>query len=145
MRPHAEAKAAAKPVEEPHAGVAQPPGVLEGRREPDMVSPAGIPTRPGHTSNFFTSRRPTLSDDVDIFTSFRQVGGATPPEKPAKAPIHEPREDTAAHLFERGLLSLRKGQYGEALTSWEAAAALAPENRVYLTNIRRLKKLLEAM
>ncbi len=47
----------------------------------------------------------------------------------------------AAQCFERGMKLAQDKQYTEALREWEAAAALAPENRTYQFNLRRLRDL----
>lgn len=47
----------------------------------------------------------------------------------------------AADRFERGMKLAQEKRYEEALCEWEAAAALAPENRTYQFNLRRLREL----
>jgi len=51
----------------------------------------------------------------------------------------------AVHLFDRGLKLRAEGRHGEALDAWEKALALAPENRLYQSHLRRLRAQLSAL
>ncbi len=60
------------------------------------------------------------------------------------APARSPEADRSAReraveMFDRGLELRGAGRYGEALDAWEKALALAPDNRVYQTNVQRLR------
>jgi len=130
--------------------------------EPDMFSPPGMATGtgPSHdSSDVFLSRRLGQSDsDGDAFTSFkpaalerlraehvaqREAERANRARAAGDWSEHAVSpENKAAKHFENGLTSLRKGEYQSALEQWEAATALDPDNRVYQTNLRRLKQML---
>ena len=49
------------------------------------------------------------------------------------------------HLFDHGLKLRAEGRHGEALDAWEKALALAPENRLYQSHLRRLRAQLSAL
>jgi len=51
----------------------------------------------------------------------------------------------AMELFDRGLKLRAEGRPGEALDAWEKALALAPENRLYQSHLRRLRAQLSAL
>ena len=53
--------------------------------------------------------------------------------------------DPAVHLFDHGLKLRAEGRHGEALYAWEKALALAPENRLYQSHVRRLRAQLSAL
>jgi serine/threonine protein kinase len=53
--------------------------------------------------------------------------------------------EAAVHLFDRGLELRAEGRHGEALDAWERALALAPENRLYQSHLRRLRAQLSAL
>ena len=53
--------------------------------------------------------------------------------------------ERAVELFDRGLKLRIEGRYGEALDSWEKALALAPENHLYQTHVRRLRDQLQTL
>ena len=48
-------------------------------------------------------------------------------------------------LFDQGLMLRAEGRHGEALDAWEKALALAPENRLYQSHVRRLRAQLSAL
>jgi predicted hydrocarbon binding protein len=59
---------------------------------------------------------------------------------PARSPEAErSARERAVEMFDRGLEMRGAGRYGEALDAWEKALALAPDNRVYQTNVQRLR------
>jgi predicted hydrocarbon binding protein/tRNA A-37 threonylcarbamoyl transferase component Bud32 len=59
---------------------------------------------------------------------------------PARSPEQEgSARERAVELFDRGVERRRGGRYGEALDAWERALALAPDNRIYQTNVERLR------
>lgn len=51
----------------------------------------------------------------------------------------------AVHLFDHGLKLRAEGRHGEALDAWEKALALAPENLLYQSHLRRLRAQLSAL
>ena len=53
--------------------------------------------------------------------------------------------EPAVHLFDHGLKLRAEGRHGEALDAWEKALALAPENRLYQSHLRRLRAQLSAL
>ncbi len=53
--------------------------------------------------------------------------------------------EPAVHLFNHGLKLRAEGRHGEALDAWEKALALAPENRLYQSQTRRLRAQLSAL
>jgi eukaryotic-like serine/threonine-protein kinase len=63
-----------------------------------------------------------------------------PPHDSHRAPLQR-----AVELFDRGIELRVSGRYGEALQAWERAAALAPENRVYQSNVGRLREQLDEL
>src|SRR5206468_11371198 len=63
-----------------------------------------------------------------------------PPHDSHRSPLQR-----AVELFDRGIELRVAGRYGEALQAWERAAALAPENRVYRSNVARLRDQLEEL
>ena len=59
---------------------------------------------------------------------------------PARTPEAErSARERAVEMFDRGLEMRGAGRYGEALDAWEKALALAPDNRIYQTNVQRLR------
>ena len=59
---------------------------------------------------------------------------------PARTPEAErSARERAVEMFDRGLEMRGAGRYGQALDAWEKALALAPDNRVYQTNVQRLR------
>jgi serine/threonine-protein kinase len=66
----------------------------------------------------------------------------SPPSRPAlPAALFGTRDDDdeAARCFERGLLFVAGKDYELALEQWERAGALDPANRLYQTNLKRLR------
>jgi serine/threonine-protein kinase len=53
--------------------------------------------------------------------------------------------ESAVQLFDQGLMLRAEGRHGEALDAWEKALALAPENRLYQSHVRRLRAQLSAL
>jgi len=128
----------------PPAGFSTRSGQPRGG-EPDLPSPAGFATRAGTPApdgaprDPFATRRAGSRTDEDVFTSYRRPGGAEPPpESTARASLEGAR--AAALHFENGLGLLRSGANEEALAEWELATSLDPENRVYQSNLKRLKR-----
>ena len=52
------------------------------------------------------------------------------------------RNPSAAEYFESGMQAVRGKRYRDALSEWEQAAALDPDNRIYHHNLLRLQRLL---
>jgi hypothetical protein len=128
----------------------------------DLPSPAGFPTRSGpvpeesRKPDIFVSRRPSPDErEPDILSLSRAAPTVKRPE-PAGAPAREESgwdaaartrdrgiPASASHYFEEGLAMLRRGDQPGALALWEQALALEPENRIYQSNVKRLKRMLE--
>ena len=87
----------------------------------------------------------------------RRVSLFPPPEAFAPPPVEAGRAVSifaqsvvdpsrgAVHLFDDGLRLRAEGRHGEALDAWERALALAPENRLYQSHLRRLRAQLSAL
>jgi tetratricopeptide (TPR) repeat protein len=89
----------------------------------------------------------------DIFTIGNRQGSRNPEEGSAvvqPGPVHSYQNPStgasspaeAVTLFEKGLEAARKGAYEEALSHFEAALQLDPNDRVCKANIRRIKRIL---
>ncbi|HEX3903255.1 MAG TPA: protein kinase [Polyangia bacterium] len=63
-----------------------------------------------------------------------------PPHDSQRAPLQR-----AVEMFDRGIELRAAGRYGEALEAWERALALAPQNRVYQSNVARLRGQLDEL
>jgi serine/threonine protein kinase len=106
--------------------------------ETGRARPASADARPsgldeGRTAGAWDRvARPTASRSAPVSTS-KPAAGTTPVGKQVAATVH----------FENGLTSLREGRHAEALAAWTAAIELDPGNRLYQSNLRRLKKMLE--
>jgi serine/threonine protein kinase len=72
------------------------------------------------------------------------LGWRRTPEQPPHDSHRSPLQ-RAVELFDRGIELRVAGRYGEALQAWERAAALAPENRVYRSNVARLREQLDEL
>ncbi len=72
------------------------------------------------------------------------LGWRRTPEQPPHDSHRSPLQ-RAVELFDRGIELRRAGRYGEALDAWERAAVLAPENRVYQSNVARLRQQLDEL
>jgi len=67
----------------------------------------------------------------------------TPDQPPPES--HGSPAQRAVELFDRGVALRMAGRYGEALQAWERALALAPDNRVYESNVLRLRQQLNEL
>jgi tetratricopeptide (TPR) repeat protein len=76
----------------------------------------------------------------------RRVSLSLPAEAFAPS-VTDPTDPTlgAVHLFDHGIKLRAEGRHGEALDAWEKALALAPENRLYQSHLRRLRAQLSAL
>lgn len=82
--------------------------------------------------------RQARKDSRDWWTRARAEGGA-------RGDTSFRREDLeAARHFDQGLHLLRNRDYEGARNEWEIAARMAPENKVYEVNLRRLKASMES-
>jgi serine/threonine protein kinase len=72
------------------------------------------------------------------------LGWRRTPEQPPHDSHRSPLQ-RAVELFDRGIELRVAGRYGEALQAWERAATLAPENRVYRSNVVRLREQLNEL
>ena len=131
------------------------------------------PPPPADSSlDVFTLSKPDRSgSEDDVFTSFKvfrtPVVASTPVEAEVEAssekapaddfPFVKKRADSAnpapiggpdnkaAEHFEAGLAYLQKKFYDEAMAEWEEAIRLEPENRIYQSNLKRLKEKLSKL
>lgn len=69
--------------------------------------------------------------DRDPWTRLRDRAGSVRPQTEA---------EQAAERFERGLAHMKAGELSEAQKLWEEATRLAPDNRQYFSNLKRLQK-----
>jgi serine/threonine-protein kinase len=129
---------------------APPPMPAMPARARAVVAPPLPPlpeARPADPSAPHFSRPGQLFDRV-----FGGPGGDAPgvlgwrrtPEQPPHDSHRSPLQ-RAVEMFDRGIELRRAGRYGEALDAWERAAALAPENRVYQSNVERLRQQLDEL
>jgi hypothetical protein len=141
----------------------------ERPEEPDMASSPGTRTGPGVSeeeasaegsspADFFVARRPLYQgSDDDVFTSFKPAhleelraefraeadrARAAAADDDRGLLVDEEQAAEAARLFEEGLSLMRKGRKEAALERWEEAVRLAPDNRTYQLNLKRLTKLI---
>jgi serine/threonine protein kinase len=89
--------------------------------------------------------RPAPSETSDVFSLYARGGPHRPEPEPeplrAPPPPLPPRRpvNPAAQRFDRGLELLGAKLHELALAEWEEACRLDPENRVYQTNLKRLR------
>ena len=72
------------------------------------------------------------------------MGWRHTPEQPPPSSHRSPLQ-RAVELFDKGIELRRAGRFGEALDAWEHAAALAPGNHVYQSNVARLRHQLDEL
>jgi serine/threonine-protein kinase len=130
-----------------HAFAAPPPVPVIPARAQSGVPPAPpCPPSPSGPSS------PHWSPQTNVFarslgagpgsTAPGVLGWRRTPELPPPASQRAPLQH-AVELFDRGIELRAAGRYGEALEAWERALALAPDNRVYESNVHRLRVQLE--
>jgi serine/threonine protein kinase len=96
---------------------------------------AGVANRPG--APLATAERSA----PDIFAR-RRVGESPAPGRSGSPPFEERRalpDPEAVRFFDQGLAFLADKQYQLALDAWERALELDPNNRMYQTNLKRLR------
>jgi hypothetical protein len=85
-------------------------------------------------------RAPAASTDVFSLYGRRGQEPEPAPARPAPPPLPPRRPaNPAAQRFDRGLELLGAKLHELALAEWEEACRLDPENRVYQTNLKRLR------
>jgi serine/threonine protein kinase len=89
----------------------------------------------------FPATRPTAAPAApDVFSLYSRGHGPepAPPPRPDPPPARRP-SSPAAQRFDRGLELLGAKLYQLALAEWEEACRLDPENRLYQSNLKRLR------
>jgi serine/threonine-protein kinase len=93
----------------------------------------------------FPARRatPSAAPPADVFSLYGRGERAAPPPEPpmvTERPLPDRRPaHPAAQRFDRGLELLAAKLHEPALAEWEEACRLDPGNRVYQTNLKRLR------
>jgi eukaryotic-like serine/threonine-protein kinase len=108
---------------------------------PPRPPATGAPAPRARPPGIVFDRGIAAAPDASAAGSRRRRG--TP--KPAAAASPRAPLELALELFDRGIELRVAGRYGEALDVWERAFALAPENRVYESNVSRLREQLGAL
>jgi tetratricopeptide (TPR) repeat protein len=86
------------------------------------------------------TRRVSLAVPAEAFAVPAAEAGPTVSMFAQKADL-----GSAVQLFDQGLMLRAEGRHGEALDAWEKALALAPENRLYQSHVRRLRAQISAL
>ena len=150
----------AAPPAPPSPSVAAVPWLFE-RRQAGFTAPSGLFGRPGRdedrSDDVFAGRAGTTSAPAaaDAFairrgragepaSPWRSGSGAPPTPAPPATPgpqreRRRPPNEEAARCFDRGLLYVADKKYDLALEQWERARELDPDNRLYRSNLRRLR------
>lgn len=103
---------------------------------------------PPATTTMIPVRRKTLPQGIRAATSGAAGGSVLGWRTGSAAPLVDRRRSSlqrAVELFDCGLELRAAGQLDEALDAWEKAWALAPDNRVYESNVERLRTQLTAL
>jgi serine/threonine protein kinase len=126
-----------------------PSPALPSRARANILAPTSPPPQPRRAD----PSAPHWSQPGQLFERvFGGPSGTAPgllgwrrtPEQPPHDSHRSPLQ-RAVELFDRGIELRVAGRYGEALQAWERAAALAPENRVYRSNVARLREQLDEL
>jgi len=104
-------------------------GLAPSRPPPAKAPPAPPSAVPPPVSIFAAPAAPSGT----AVRGWRTTAVARSPEAERSA------RERAVEMFDRGLEMRGAGRYGEALDAWEKALALAPDNRIYQTNVQRLR------
>ena len=72
----------------------------------------------------------------------QEVSVDAEPQKAGETP--QGPQGQAAECFDRGLDLVRMRSYEPALREWEQAAEMAPQNRTYRINLKRLRELISS-
>jgi serine/threonine protein kinase/predicted hydrocarbon binding protein len=118
--------------------LAEPPPPLPPNA---LASPAA---RPPLAKPTLPSPAASQPPPVSIFSAPTAPSGTAVRGWQRKSQVRSPElersaRERAVELFDRGLELRGGGRYGEALDAWEKALALAPDNRVYQSNVQRLR------
>jgi eukaryotic-like serine/threonine-protein kinase len=132
-----------RPVEDETRRVSLPvpaeafaPASLEAGRTVSIFEPAGARASIVHPSPVDPLRGAVRAGGTSV-VGWRRASELTPEAHAELEP--------AVHLFDHGLKLRAEGRFGEALDAWEKALALAPENRLYQSHLRRLRAQLSAL
>jgi len=117
------------------AEVAEPRWLSE-RQEALTRAPADVFGRARHGAEPFPAPREG-APAADVFSLYGRQG-ERPPPPPGPLPGRRP-SSAAARCFDRGLELLGAKLHELALAEWEEACRLEPENRLYQTNVKRLR------
>jgi serine/threonine protein kinase len=113
-----------------------PPDVFGASRAAGGDEGAKEEASPGH--GFAAPRLGPTTNVPDVFALYGRERAAP---SPVTEPARQPRSSSpAAQRFDRGLELLGAKLHALALPEWEAACRLEPENRLYQTNLRRLRE-----
>jgi serine/threonine protein kinase len=144
------------PVEAPVSGLApDDPTAVGGPVPPDALSPVGAPDRVATppeaelavvVAELHLSAAPTtpwLFEQQSAQAALAIIASSSETQELPPVPLwHAPGEGTApeaTRCFDRGLAFLHDKDYRLALPQWERACQLDPDNRVYQSNLRRLR------
>jgi hypothetical protein len=122
-------------------GASKPPPVPDAARKRSSAPPirsAGPPPAISASDLHARTLRPPELVRLPVPPPAAGNGRALPAEQAATEPTPEQR---AAEGFERGMQLTQEKRYDEALCEWERAVLLAPDDRKYQFNLRRLREL----
>jgi serine/threonine protein kinase/predicted hydrocarbon binding protein len=129
----------------PIRNLAQPPPLPTRPVASAIPKPPPIKAPPPHPAA--VSGPPPVS----IFSAPSAPSGAavhgwrTTSSHPRSPEQERSARERAVEMFDRGLELRGAGRYGEALDAWERALALAPDNRIYQSNVQRLRNELDRL
>jgi serine/threonine-protein kinase len=106
------------------------PSTAETARMVSILDRAGVPVSAVHSNPVDPIRGAAERGGTSV-VGWRMTSLLTPEAHAELEP--------AVHLFDLGLKLRAEGRYAEALDAWEKALALAPENRLYQSHLRRLR------
>jgi tetratricopeptide (TPR) repeat protein len=112
------------------------PTVEEAAPTVSIFDQAGVQASAAH-ANLVDAIRGAAARGGTSVVGWRMTSALTPEAHAALEP--------AVYLFDHGIKLRAEGRYGEALDAWEKALALAPENRLYQSHVRRLRAQLSAL
>jgi serine/threonine protein kinase len=113
-----------------------PPSVEQAAPTVSIFDQAGVQAQAAH-ANLVDAIRGAAARGGTSVVGWRMTSALTPEAHAELEP--------AVYLFDHGIKLRAEGRYGEALDAWEKALALAPENRLYQSHVRRLRAQLSAL